>query len=199
MYICFWWRLEHTNRNVKQTFVSLKLVFKRIYTSCTIVQLRMSLHSYLRERYSQPAQSLVKRFEKDLHKRARYSNHHIYALRCKDEGIVPPSLWIKPPIQTKNAFRIAEKASRAFLSERIRQTSWKKKKFENKVSRADQELKWTLSNEDFQKVNELCCNSAEKTFARRRQSHLEKLEKLIKKKNVSLRPEGASKWVINRT
>ena len=114
----------------------------------------MSLHSYLRESYGQPTQSLVKQFEKDLHKRARYSNHHIYALRCKDEGVVPPSTRIKPHIQSKNAFRITDKASRTFLSEQIRQTSWKKK-LENKVSRAEQELKSTLSNEDFQKVDGL--------------------------------------------
>ena len=60
-------------------------------------------------------------------------------------------------------------------------------------------MKSTLSNEDFRKVDGLYRNSAEKTFAKTRQSHLEKLEKLIKKKNVSLRPEGASKWVINIT
>ena len=56
-----------------------------------------------------------------------------------------------------------------------------------------------MKNEDFQKVDGLCRNSAEKTFAKTRQSHLEKLEKLFKKNNVSLRPEGASNWVINRT
>ena len=60
-------------------------------------------------------------------------------------------------------------------------------------------MKSTLSNEYFQKVDGLCRNSAEKTFAKTRQSHLEKLEKLIKKANVSLRPGGTSKWVINRT
>ena len=72
-----------------------------------IVQLRMSLHSYLRESYGQPTQSLVKRFEKDLHKRARYANPHIYSLRCKDEGVISPSLRIKPPIsKTVGSFSI---------------------------------------------------------------------------------------------
>ena len=159
----------------------------------------MSLRSYLRESYGPLTQSLVGRFEKDLHKRARYSNHHIFAMRCRDEGIIPPSLRIEPPIRTRNAFRIAEKASCAFVAERVCQTFWKRCELENKITRTKSKLENTLSSEDFQKVDRLCRGAADKTFAKTKQIHLQKLEKLSRKKPTSLRPEGASKWVFNRT
>ena len=46
VYTCFWWRWEHTNRNVKQTFCFIKLVSKEFTYHDLIAQLRMSLQSY---------------------------------------------------------------------------------------------------------------------------------------------------------
>ena len=51
-----------------------------------------SLHSYLRERYGSSTQKLVREHERSLHRRARCNNHHIFNMRCRDEGVVPSSL-----------------------------------------------------------------------------------------------------------
>ena len=99
--------------------------------------------------------------KKDLHKRAKFHNHHIFAMRCRDEGVVPPSQRIKPPIRTKNAFKIAERASRAFLVERIRNTFRREKELKEEVTRRKRELAGILSPEDFRKVDRLSANTAE--------------------------------------
>ena len=48
------------------------------------------------------------------------SNRHIVNMRCRDEGVIRTR--IKPPVKTRTGYRIAERASRAFLSARIRET-----------------------------------------------------------------------------
>ena len=68
-----------------------------------------------------------------------------------------------------------------------------------KVTRRKRELEGILSPEDFRKVDRLSANTAEYTFNRARLLHKEKLEKLTKHKTISLSPEGASRWVVNRT
>ena len=45
----------------------------------------------------------------------------------------------------------------------------------------------------------LCCNAAERTFAKTKENHLKKLDKLSRKRTIDLRPEWLDRWVINRT
>ena len=59
-----------------------------------------SLHSYLRERYESSTQKLVREHERSLHRRVRCNNHHIFNIRCRDEGVIPSSLKIKPVMET---------------------------------------------------------------------------------------------------
>ena len=78
-----------------------------------------SLKSDIRRRYGSATQRLVGEYERTLHKEARWKNHHVFSMRCRDEGAVPDSLRIKPPVKTREGYRIAERAGRAFLSARI--------------------------------------------------------------------------------
>ena len=70
------------------------------------------LKVYLRERYGSSTQKLLRQHEKSLHQRARCSNRHIFKMRCRDEGVIPASVRIKPPMKTREGYRIAERASR---------------------------------------------------------------------------------------
>ena len=80
------------------------------------------LHSFLCECYRSSTQKLVQEHERNLHKRAWYNNHHIFNLRCHDEGVIPPSLRIQPPVKTREGYKIVEWAGKAFLSARICET-----------------------------------------------------------------------------
>ena len=48
---------------------------------------KLSLYSYLRERYGSSTQKLVREHERSLHRRACCGNHHIFNMRCRDEGV----------------------------------------------------------------------------------------------------------------
>ena len=48
--------------------------------------------------------------------------------------MIPASLRIKPPVKTRERYRIAERASRAFLSARIRETYLRKRELSSKVN-----------------------------------------------------------------
>ena len=122
-------------------------------------------HSYLRERYGSSTQKLVREHERSLHKRARCSNCHIFNMRCRDEGVIPPSLRIRPPVKTSEGYRIAEWVSRAFLSARTRETYWSKCELNTKVLTLQTRLRSELSAEDCEKVTELSYAAAEKTHA----------------------------------
>ena len=52
---------------------------------------------------------------------------------------------------------------------------------------------------DLECVSGICKEAAEKTFVRTKQTHLQKLERLTRKKApTSLRPEGLKRWLTNR-
>ena len=98
----------------------------------------------MRDIYGVGTQKLMKTYERTLHKKARWSNHHIFSMRCRDEGLVPQSLKVRPPIRTKEGFRIAERASRAFLSARIRQSYREKTRLEDQGRSLERRLETTM-------------------------------------------------------
>ena len=158
-----------------------------------------SLHSHLRHRYGSSTQKLVRDFERTLHKKARIDNHHIFNLRCRDEGAIPASLRIKPPVRTREGYKIAERASRAFLRARVRESYRKKREHLLKLGRITAKLEEELDTVDYTKVARLSRAAAEKTHAECKQKHVRKLDALLSrsKKKVELRPEGQARWVVN--
>ena len=65
------------------------------------------------------------------------------------------SLRIKLPVRTREGYRIAERASRAFLSARIRETYRRKRELNLKVNSIQGRLGTELSTADYQKVMSL--------------------------------------------
>ena len=76
---------------------------------------------------------LLREHKRSLHRRARCNNHHIFNMRCCDEGVIPTSLKIKPQVKTRKGYRIAECAGRVFLSAHIRETYRGKCELSSKV------------------------------------------------------------------
>ena len=158
------------------------------------------MQNYLREKYGSPTQLLARKYERDLHRKTRYTNHHIFSLRCRDEKVIPVSLRIRPPLETKRAFKIAERASRAFLNERIKETQRKRNEVMSRIAATQRRLEHELTTDDFERVSKLCKDAAERTFVRTKRDHLRKLEGLTRKKGpVNLKPEGLDRWLVNRT
>lgn len=122
-------------------------------------------------------------------------------MRCRDEGVIPSSLKIKPPVKTREGYRIAARASRSFLLARVRETYRRRCELDTSIHAFQTRLETELCTEDYQKVMKLSYGSAEKTHAKAKQTQIKKLEKLInhQAKQTCLRPQGLDRWVVNLT
>ena len=90
--------------------------------------------------------------------------------------MVPASLKIKPPVRTREGYRIAERASRAFLSARICEMYLRKCELSLKVNCLQGRLGTELSMADYRKVMGLSYRAAEKTHNKTKQTQMLKLE-----------------------
>ena len=115
--------------------------------------------------------------------------------------MTPASLRIKPPVRTREGYRIAERASRAFLSARIRETYRRKRELNLKVNSLQGRLGTELSTADYQRVMSLSYRAAERTHNETKRRQILKLERLTNRrsKQRELRPEGLERWVVNLT
>ena len=97
--------------------------------------------------------------------------------------------------------KIAEKASRLFLQERIRVTHHGKRRVQERISKVEEQLKSSLSDDDYQRIHRMSYNTAEATFQCSEERHLKKLEHLRNgQKNVCLESEylrDKSRWLVN--
>ena len=129
--------------------------------------MKFSLKTFLRTTYDSEAVSLTNGYGKCLEKLAKFRNHVVFTARCKKTGLTPPSLKINSPIATERGRAIASRASRQFLDERLRVANYK-------VRQLEDERKWTelgllglrrrLSTDDFERVDKINKEQAERTF-----------------------------------
>jgi hypothetical protein len=124
-------------------------------------------------------------------------------MRCRDEGIIPLSLRIKPLVSTKEGYRIAERASKAFVHERVRHTYRMKKDLHEKSIQLEESLSHTLEPANFVEICSLTKKAASHTFHQTKCNNLKKLEKLNKLKKSEtkfgngLKPDWLRRWVVN--
>ena len=81
-------------------------------------QPRTSLHEYIKTKYNVETTQLAQIYEKTLHKIAWQANYLIFNIRSSKAGLIPRSIWIKPPINTRRGY-ITEKTARQFQREWI--------------------------------------------------------------------------------
>ena len=96
--------------------------------------------------------------------------------------------------------RLAERASRFFLLERIRVNAQSKRRAQEEVHKLEELLNSTLSDEDFERVNNLCRSWAEKIFHMTKDKHLKKFENLKTEGepgHIRKHPELSNRWLVN--
>ena len=89
----------------------------------------------IRQKYGQQTVLEIQNFEKLEIKAARFRNHIIFNLRCRDENLSPPNLRLKCPINTNNARDIVRKAQKDILRKRIRVNNNKLDHFNEEIKR----------------------------------------------------------------
>ena len=137
--------------------------------------------------------------ERCFEKLARYKNHVVFNLRCKSSGVIPPCLRLRPPLKTARSQRIAERASEAFLQERIHESVTKKKKLDDDRRWIALGLKRRLDRSDFDKVVGLVTRRGESTFVKTKSKQEEKFAMFQEKTGVPRRHQTHQKWIKNLT
>lgn len=134
------------------------------------------------------------------------TNHLAFNFRCKSENLIPRSLQIKPLVKSTEGRKIAEKASRLFLLERIQLNHHDHRRVNGSIGRLVEDLRSSLSQEDFDRISQISHESAEQTFQQTKTRHLNKIERLkncrVKttgRDNLCLEPEYRMKgrWLVN--
>ena len=108
-------------------------------------------------------------------KYSRFKNHVVFSARCKKQGVVPPSLRIRPPIDTNRGWQIAEKAKRSFVNERLRLANQRVRELEDQKKWRELGLRRKLSSNDFEKVNNISTNMQNKSFKELRKASKQNL------------------------
>ena len=83
----------------------------------------------------------------------RYKNHLTFLLRCQKRQIVPNGLRVRLPVKSEKEKRITEWTSQSLLRERIGEARKAKVQIECQINTSEVELKRSLSDEQWSKLN----------------------------------------------
>ena len=167
----------------------------------------MSLQSYIRSTYGVEAMKLTTSYGKCMDKLAKFRNHVAFSARSKKVGLIPPSLKIKPPIDTTQGWKIADRASRQFLNERLRVANYRVHQLEDERKWTEIGLRRVLNEEDFKRIDQLTKEKAERSFVITRERQQEKFQRFVRRdeqrKEGQLRKRSnavdRTRWVINQS
>ena len=131
---------------------------------------------------------------------ARYSNHLTFLTRCCSEGIVPNGLRIVVPVRSKEADRIAARASQSLLRERISDGHRQKTRISRQISRLESDLSQSLSTDQWSRLNKYCHDVGHHVHQTVKERQTCKFNRLISQKtqhHLSQPTLDRSKLVIN--
>ena len=123
-----------------------------------------SLKNYILTKYGETTQRTVTLYGKEMDRAARFANHHHFNLRCLKSDIVPPSLLLKTPVNTKRAKAATVRASRIFLQERVKTSLGVKESAKIRAEDYKRKLQAVMREEDLEKVTSICAKKSDAVF-----------------------------------
>ena len=126
----------------------------------------MSVKSLLRSTYGSRITETTTSYQRCVEKLSRFKNHVVFNSRCKREKIIPESLRIKPPINTEQGRRIAERASHQFVNERLRLANYRMRQLQEEAKWREIGLRRQLKEKDAARVIDMTKKNAEIVFER---------------------------------
>ena len=133
---------------------------------------------------------------------ARWKNHVVFNLRCKNADVIPRSLRVACPIKTERGRAIANNAGRAFVRERLRLAEKRKKELEDVRKWTEIGFRRRIGDVRMGKFQKLTEKKAEKTFVGTRGKQCRKLDVLLngsKLANSERDDHPKNKWVVNQS
>ena len=138
----------------------------------------MSIFKNINEEYGRESLKTARDLENVAKKQARFRNHLVFSLRCKQQGVIPVSLRIKCPVNTKGAQSIVKRAERGLLCERIRVINSKLRRLESDYNKLDHSLDNTISVAHKSEISRHIESTREAEFLVSRQRQVSKFERL---------------------
>ena len=166
----------------------------------------MPFREYIRRTYGHEAANLTASYSSCLEKIAKFRNHVAFSVRCKREDVIPPSLWIRSPVDTARGQEIAVKASRQFLNERLRVANYRLRELEDQRKWMEIGLERNFKRDDLDQLMTMSQHHYEKTFVDTREKHQQKFDKFACRSSTSKKkgtndhgPTALSKsnWIVN--
>ncbi|PFX13167.1 RNA-directed DNA polymerase from mobile element jockey [Stylophora pistillata] len=116
--------------------------------------------------------------------------------RCKDHGLVPAGLKLKPPLNTQEAIQIVKATCRRLVKARINDCHRRLKHHRNKLRQLHDQLKQLIPTDLLDTVTTIADKRANKTTERARTGHQQKLTRLLRDKEER-RSKPDDNWVSN--
>ena len=164
----------------------------------------MKLFTELRGYSGQQAIKAVRKLGELEQKVAKYRNHVVFNLRCRDEAVIPPSLRLKCPVKSKRAQEIVRKAEKDLVKERIRFNNNKLSSLKSDISDIKSEIAtFQLPSDVHDASLSYATSIGETEFKRSQDRQKSKLERLIAKNKTvdvfDLSGTQLKKWVVTRS
>ena len=164
----------------------------------------MNLFTEIKSKYGREAVKVVRDYETIAKKIARFRNHLVLSLRCKQSRIHPSSLKLRCPVNSERAKAIVINAEQRLFNERIRVINGKLIALRADFSTAAESVKCVLSADLAEAVVSHVSLVQDKEFEITKAHHRKKFERLLeaKKKQETSAKEAHSedqrdRWVIN--
>ena len=150
---------------------------------------------------------VVRHFEKLTKQKARFRNHLVFSLRCKQTDVTPVSLRLRCPINKQRANNIIRRAERGLLSERIHVVNGKLAQLEAKRDNLQRLVDQSLSGDTRNQIAAHIQETYEHEFQRAKTRQINKFDRMTKahthndisKTSDDFDLSGAQlkKWVVN--
>ena len=157
-----------------------------------------NIFSVIREDYDASLLKLARQYTRTTEKIAARKQHLTFSLRLKRYGLVPRSLWVRPLVNSREGWEIAQRTSRRFLIVRISQNVREIRELKHDKFFQRRQLEFNLQPqhaaalEAFQEVvrNQM---TAECKYRQKR-----KFDTLLERSTDASRPRRlADRWVSN--
>ena len=164
----------------------------------------MKLFSVIKSKYGREAVTNVRRLESVAKKIARFRNHLVLSLRCKQSGFLPSSLRLRCPVNSERAKSIVRNAESQLVNERIRLINSQLTTLRDEYRRLTDWVKCGLSAELADTVFTHVLTVQENEFVKTKARHLQKFECFLdskKRQEESVFGKVSElqrdKWVVN--
>ena len=144
----------------------------------------MNLFKDIKRDYGQEAVKQLRLYERNERKLARYRNHRVFTLRCRDLDLTPPSVKPTCPINTNRAREIVKKAQKDFLRERLRVINHRIDDFKSKSESYNLKIQDRFPGDVQRHVDDHIARSREGEFSRSKLRQTRKLDRLQEKQII---------------